>query len=157
MKIKGQIDMVMAIGLSQHNVALMHTVNHAYFKALLFLGAGMVVPAINLAICWEFLYQSIFIILDTEQSAGNLLYKILGILRGHTQEVINIKLFCLDYNNSSLVKLYSSLFLLNKLKLNFSSNSDSIKVNIDQKNSDRSININFNSYLAGLFEGEGCV
>jgi hypothetical protein len=147
--------MVMAIGLSQHNVALMHTVNHAYFKALLFLGAGMEVPAINLAIFWEFLYQSIFIILDTEQSAGNLLYKILGILRGHTQEVINIKLFFLDYNNSSLVKLYSSLFLLNKL--NFSSNSESIKVNIDQKNSDRTININFNSYLAGLFEGDGCV
>lgn len=35
--------MVMAIGLSQHNVALMHTVNHAYFKALLFLGAGAVI------------------------------------------------------------------------------------------------------------------
>src|SRR6202044_3247984 len=30
--------MVMAIGISQYNVALMHTVNHAFFKALLFLG-----------------------------------------------------------------------------------------------------------------------
>jgi NADH-ubiquinone oxidoreductase chain 5 len=36
-------DMVMAIGLSQYNVALMHTVNHAFFKALLFLGAGAVI------------------------------------------------------------------------------------------------------------------
>lgn len=37
------IDMVMAIGLSQYNVALFHTVNHAFFKALLFLGAGAVI------------------------------------------------------------------------------------------------------------------
>ena len=29
--------------LSQYNVALMHTVNHAFFKALLFLGAGAVI------------------------------------------------------------------------------------------------------------------
>jgi NADH-ubiquinone oxidoreductase chain 5 len=35
--------MVMAIGISQYNVALMHTVNHAFFKALLFLGAGAVI------------------------------------------------------------------------------------------------------------------
>lgn len=35
--------MMMAVGLSQYNVALMHTVNHAFFKALLFLGAGAVI------------------------------------------------------------------------------------------------------------------
>jgi NADH-ubiquinone oxidoreductase chain 5 len=35
--------MVMAVGLSQYNVALFHTVNHAFFKALLFLGAGAVI------------------------------------------------------------------------------------------------------------------
>jgi NADH-ubiquinone oxidoreductase chain 5 len=35
--------MMMAIGLSQYNAALMHTVNHAFFKALLFLGAGAVI------------------------------------------------------------------------------------------------------------------
>jgi len=35
--------MMMSIGLSQYNVALMHTVNHAFFKALLFLGAGAVI------------------------------------------------------------------------------------------------------------------
>ena len=34
---------MMAIGISQYNVALMHTVNHAFFKALLFLGAGAVI------------------------------------------------------------------------------------------------------------------
>ena len=34
---------MMAIGLSQYNVALMHAVNHAFFKALLFLGAGAVI------------------------------------------------------------------------------------------------------------------
>ena len=35
--------MVMAVGLSQYNAALMHVVNHAFFKALLFLGAGAVI------------------------------------------------------------------------------------------------------------------
>ena len=35
--------MVMAVGISQYNVALMHVVNHAFFKALLFLGAGAVI------------------------------------------------------------------------------------------------------------------
>src|ERR1700712_2354322 len=35
--------MVMAVGLSQYNVAIFHTVNHAFFKALLFLGAGAVI------------------------------------------------------------------------------------------------------------------
>lgn len=43
MKIIIFFDMMMAIGLSQYNVALMHTVNHAFFKALLFLGAGAVI------------------------------------------------------------------------------------------------------------------
>lgn len=32
--------MVMAVGLSQYNVAMFHVINHAFFKALLFLGAG---------------------------------------------------------------------------------------------------------------------
>jgi NADH-ubiquinone oxidoreductase chain 5 len=35
--------MVLAVGLSQYNVALMHVINHAFFKALLFLGAGAVI------------------------------------------------------------------------------------------------------------------
>nr|YP_009710614.1 NADH dehydrogenase subunit 5 [Amanita bisporigera]QFZ98563.1 NADH dehydrogenase subunit 5 [Amanita bisporigera] len=35
--------MMMAIGISQYNVAILHTVNHAFFKALLFLGAGAVI------------------------------------------------------------------------------------------------------------------
>jgi len=39
--------MVMAVGLSQYNVALMHTVNHAFFKALLFLGAGAVIHSFS--------------------------------------------------------------------------------------------------------------
>ena len=37
--------MMMAVGISQYNIALMHTVNHAFFKALLFLGAGAVIHA----------------------------------------------------------------------------------------------------------------
>jgi NADH-ubiquinone oxidoreductase chain 5 len=35
--------MMMAVGLSQYNVALFHTCNHAFFKALLFLCAGAVI------------------------------------------------------------------------------------------------------------------
>ena len=41
-----KINMIDEIGrvlLSQYNVALMHVVNHAFFKALLFLGAGAVI------------------------------------------------------------------------------------------------------------------
>ncbi len=34
---------MMAIGLSQYDVALFHTVNHAFFKAMLFLSAGSVI------------------------------------------------------------------------------------------------------------------
>jgi NADH-ubiquinone oxidoreductase chain 5 len=39
--------MVMAVGLSQYNVALMHVVNHAFFKALLFLGAGAIIHSVS--------------------------------------------------------------------------------------------------------------
>jgi NADH-ubiquinone oxidoreductase chain 5 len=38
--------MVLAIGLSQYNVALFHVINHAFFKALLFLGAGSVIHSL---------------------------------------------------------------------------------------------------------------
>ena len=37
----------MAVGLSQYNVALMHVINHAFFKALLFLGAGAVIHSFS--------------------------------------------------------------------------------------------------------------
>jgi NADH-ubiquinone oxidoreductase chain 5 len=39
--------MVMAVGLSQYNVALFHVINHAFFKALLFLGAGAIIHSMN--------------------------------------------------------------------------------------------------------------
>jgi NADH-ubiquinone oxidoreductase chain 5 len=38
--------MVIAIGLSSYNVALFHLINHAFYKALLFLGAGSVIHAV---------------------------------------------------------------------------------------------------------------
>jgi NADH-ubiquinone oxidoreductase chain 5 len=38
--------MVIAVGLSTYNVALFHLVNHAFYKALLFLGAGAVIHAV---------------------------------------------------------------------------------------------------------------
>jgi len=38
--------MVIAVGLSSYNVALFHLVNHAFYKALLFLGAGSVIHSV---------------------------------------------------------------------------------------------------------------
>lgn len=38
--------MVVAVGLSSYNIALFHLVNHAFYKALLFLGAGSVIHAV---------------------------------------------------------------------------------------------------------------
>lgn len=38
--------MVIGIGLSSYNLALFHLVNHAFYKALLFLGAGSVIHAV---------------------------------------------------------------------------------------------------------------
>lgn len=38
--------MVIAIGLSSYNIALFHLINHAFYKALLFLGAGAVIHAV---------------------------------------------------------------------------------------------------------------
>jgi NADH-ubiquinone oxidoreductase chain 5 len=38
--------MVIAIGLSSYNIALFHLVNHAFYKGLLFLGAGSVIHSV---------------------------------------------------------------------------------------------------------------
>lgn len=38
--------MVLAIGLSSYSLALFHLINHAFYKALLFLGAGSVIHAV---------------------------------------------------------------------------------------------------------------
>ena len=39
--------MVIAVGLSQYALALFHLVNHAFYKALLFLGAGSVIHSVS--------------------------------------------------------------------------------------------------------------
>jgi NADH-ubiquinone oxidoreductase chain 5 len=39
--------MVIAIGLSSYNIALFHLVNHAFYKGLLFLGAGVIIHAVS--------------------------------------------------------------------------------------------------------------
>ena len=39
--------MVIAIGISCYNVALFHLINHAFYKGLLFLGAGTVIHAVT--------------------------------------------------------------------------------------------------------------
>ena len=38
--------MVIAVGLSSYNIALFHLINHAFYKALLFLAAGAVIHAV---------------------------------------------------------------------------------------------------------------
>jgi len=134
------------------------------------------VLAINPAIFWKLLYKTITKVLKTGQSKGNLRYKLLEILRGHTQEVIIIIFFFLDFKNSSSFDLNSSVLLINNF--NFSSVSCQIKstgtvmtkaqgeLNIPLKKqalgtvvnkSFITINTKFSSYLAGLFEGDGCI
>jgi NADH-ubiquinone oxidoreductase chain 5 len=39
--------MILGIGLSSYNIALFHLVNHAFYKALLFLGAGAVIHSVS--------------------------------------------------------------------------------------------------------------
>lgn len=39
--------MVIAVGLSSYNIALFHLVNHAFYKGLLFLGAGSIIHAVG--------------------------------------------------------------------------------------------------------------
>jgi len=39
--------MVFICGLSEYNLSMFHLVNHAFFKALLFLGAGSVIHAVS--------------------------------------------------------------------------------------------------------------
>jgi NADH-ubiquinone oxidoreductase chain 5 len=39
--------MVISIGLSSYNIALFHLINHAFYKGLLFLGAGAVIHAVG--------------------------------------------------------------------------------------------------------------
>jgi NADH-ubiquinone oxidoreductase chain 5 len=39
--------MIVGIGLSSYNIALFHLINHAFYKGLLFLGAGAVIHAVN--------------------------------------------------------------------------------------------------------------
>ena len=39
--------MMIALGLAQWNVALLHTILHAFFKALLFLSAGVIIHSLN--------------------------------------------------------------------------------------------------------------
>ena len=118
--------------------------------------------AINPAIFWKLLYNSITKVLKTGQSKGNFRYKLLEILRGHTQEVIIINFCCcfsyivvfLIFNNSSSFDLNWSVLSINNL--NFSSQAELNMTNKKEKRF-RAINQNFSSYLAGLFEGDGCI
>ena len=45
--------MVMALGLGGSEVGMFHLTTHAFFKALLFLGAGSVIHAVHTQNIWE--------------------------------------------------------------------------------------------------------
>ena len=96
--------------------------------ALPVLAGKYLLPALNLAICWEPLDSTIKLV-NLMQSAGNLIYLTeIGILRGYTPEFI-----CYNQINSSKLNNQSfNQFTLSK-------------------------NLNFKSYLAGLIEGEGSI
>lgn len=90
----------------------------------------IILPALNMAICWKLLFILNYWI---RQSAGNQkCLSIFEILRDYTPELI-----CCKYVLNP--KLYSSL--LNK------SNNNNNSVNSD----------NFSNYLAGLIEGDGSI
>lgn len=38
--------MIVCVGISQYNIALLHTILHAFFKALLFLAAGQIIHSL---------------------------------------------------------------------------------------------------------------
>jgi len=38
---------MLAVGLSSYNIAIFHLVNHAFYKALLFMGAGSIIHAMQ--------------------------------------------------------------------------------------------------------------
>nr|YP_010714061.1 LAGLIDADG homing endonuclease [Fuscoporia gilva]WDD39624.1 LAGLIDADG homing endonuclease [Fuscoporia gilva] len=98
-------------------------------------------PALNPTICWE-MYNLSF--LNFTQSAGNLLnLNFLGILRDYTLEFICCNV--LAYPSSITINRNSK----NTLKL------DSI-YDLEKK-SNFIFNLKFNSYLAGLIEGDGTI
>src|SRR6267154_1562924 len=105
--------MVMAVGLSQYNVALMHVVNHAFFKALLFLGAGAVFYSKDLIIelaygqysfsgIYAFLLGSITAGLTAFYSFRLICLVFLTIPNGPKQSYLNVH----EANNKVIIPLF---------------------------------------------------
>ena len=92
------------------------------------LAGKLILPALNVAICWKLYY---FLSESVTQSAGNLSYlNIIGILRDYTPQLI-----CCNILPITKLKIYS-LF---------------------PKNNKEISNLNFSSYLTGLIEGDGSI
>ena len=90
---------------------------------------GKIVPALNLAVCWELLY----ILICVTESTGNLfMFNYLGILR--------------DYTPKNMGCIALSVIL----KRNF----HNIKVDFNSLDEEK-LNPDFAYYLAGLIEGDG--
>jgi hypothetical protein len=108
------------------------------------LAGKLILPALNLAICWELLSQ-IIIYLDLRQSAGNLVdFNLQGILRDSTPEFI----FC-EIPLSSFSQVYS---INQQLPLYIKGLKEDLIVKENSLNKS-----NFSAYLAGLIEGDGTI
>lgn len=97
--------MVVACGLSQYSLALFHLINHAWFKALLFLSAGVIefAPTLNSAIIWDKYLNMLYLnILTSDNQRGN----VFGNLRGLMLKISNIK-NSLSYCSNSIVNASS--------------------------------------------------
>nr|YP_025853.1 intronic ORF at intron 1 of nad5 [Moniliophthora perniciosa]AAQ74271.1 intronic ORF at intron 1 of nad5 [Moniliophthora perniciosa] len=126
----------------------------------------MIVPALNPAIYWKILYlnkSNFFIIIiiifegilfNTGLSEGNLIFILWEILRGHTQEVININLF--DIISQTNYTFFSS-FISAPLSTTAAQPAHPAEGSLKPKGGAESFNPNFRSYLAGLLEGDGCI
>lgn len=125
--------LVMSVGLSNYSNSLFHLVNHAYFKALLFLSAGKIVLALYSAKCWELHLDG--------QSAGFNINKLYLILRDYTLKISNI----IHVRNSRPIE---EIKILNEKDRPNKEAAHLNPINLNSK---------FNEYLAGLIEGDGCI
>src|SRR5690606_14500047 len=103
------------------------------------LAGKLILPALNPAICWE-LFDN-YTLCQT-QSAGNPLdLNLLGILRDYTPELICCSI--LPVSQLKTNKVNKDLRFFNESNFNLT------KYNL--------LNSNFNSYFAGLIEGDGTI
>jgi NADH-ubiquinone oxidoreductase chain 5 len=104
--------MVVACGISQYSISLFHLINHAFFKALLFLSAGAVLHAIldeqdmrkmgNLILFLPITYISILI--------GSLSLMAFPFLTGFYSKDFLLEILLIPYNFTHTIAYFLTLF-----------------------------------------------